>query len=189
MPAPGIPGIGGRCICRPAGTLAAGLCLGVLLVLSTATQAGERSAPLGRWSTGGTLIEVRSSGDSLSARIIALKHPLYREKDRAGVVGMPRLDHQNPDRALRDRGLLGLELFSGFEFRRGRWEGRLYVPSSGRTFSARLWMKDETLKVRGFILGMPWLGRVQEFVPISACDENIVKMIARAGLSDTPCLD
>jgi len=164
-----------------------GICPAILLLLCVQGHTEERGAPLGRWSTGGTLIEVMPAGDSLSARIIALKHPLYRDKDRAGVVGTPRLDHRNPDPALRGRPLLGLELFRDFEFRNGFWQGRLYAPDSGRTFNARLSVRRGELHVRGFMLGMSWLGRSRSLAPIDACDEDIVEMLEKSGLSDTVC--
>ncbi|MCB1685448.1 MAG: DUF2147 domain-containing protein [Pseudomonadales bacterium] len=154
---------------------------------SEAEDNAERQAPIGRWSTGGTLIEVTTQGASLSARLIALKHPLYRRKDGRGEVGAVKVDDQNPDPALRERPLLGLELFSDFEFRRGRWSGRVYSPESGRTFSARIRVKDNELHVRGFILGMPWLGRSTGLLPVAVCDEDILKMISTSGIDEPAC--
>lgn len=172
------------------GAKAAGLVVILWAAAVSGTEAeypAERQAPIGRWSTGGTLIEVTAQGDSLSARLIALKHPLYRPKDGRGEVGAEKVDDLNPDPALRARALIGLELFSDFEFRRGRWSGRLYSPENGRTFNARIWVKDNQLHVRGFILGMPWLGRSRSLLPVTACDEDILKMLSNSAIPEPAC--
>jgi len=75
----------------------------------------------------------------------------------------PDTDEKNPDPALRDRLLIGLNLFTGFEYEGdGRWSGgTIYDPNSGKTYRCIVTMLDDsTLKVRGYI-GMPLLGRTE----------------------------
>lgn len=72
-------------------------------------------------------------------------------------------DAHNPDPALRNRPVKGLVILSGFRFEGGgRFvDGRIYDPSSGNTYRARLTLIDrDTLRLRGYI-GIPLLGGSQ----------------------------
>lgn len=151
------------------------------------SEQSAREAVYGIWASSGTMIEVSpDETGGLSARIIALKNPLWREKDGIGVVGEPKTDLHNPDPALRDRPFIGLEMLSGYEYRRGRWRGSLYLPANGSRWRSTAWVKDGELRIRGHI-GVSLLGRTQVFAPLSACNENILRMIGNAGMTGTPC--
>lgn len=75
--------------------------------------------------------------------------------------GKPKVDDQNPDKALQNKPLLGLQLLKGFVFdeKAGEWkDGTIYDPESGKTYNC--FMKfdgDKHLKIRGFI-GKAWMG-------------------------------
>jgi uncharacterized protein (DUF2147 family) len=73
-------------------------------------------------------------------------------------------DVQNPDPALRERPLLGLEILSGFESSDGKtWTGgEIYDPDSGKTYHCKLTLSGEVLEVRGFV-GIPLFGRTERF--------------------------
>lgn len=74
-----------------------------------------------------------------------------------------KVDNKNPDPALQQRELLGLELFSGFHFDgKERWvDGKIYDPNSGKTYKCVITIVDaDTLRVRGFI-GIVLLGRTE----------------------------
>lgn len=44
----------------------------------------------------------------------------------------------------------------------GRWDGRILDPQTGRLYSARIWSpRPGVLNLRGYILGMPFLGETQ----------------------------
>jgi uncharacterized protein (DUF2147 family) len=75
----------------------------------------------------------------------------------------PDKDEKNPDPALRDRPLVGLSLFAGFDYDGdGRWSGgTIYDPNSGKTYRCIVTIvDDDTLKVRGYV-GVPLLGRTE----------------------------
>jgi len=75
----------------------------------------------------------------------------------------PDMDEKNPDPALRDRPLVGLNLFAGFEYDGDRrWKGgTIYDPNSGKTYRCIVTVVDvDTLKVRGYV-GVPLLGRTE----------------------------
>ena len=157
------------------------------LVSASAGATSERVQVFGRWASSGTIIEVKAIGETLSARLIALKNPLYRDKDEFGPVGAEKRDDYNPDPALRSRPLLGVELLGQYEFVKGRWQGKLYLPENGRTFTSRVGVDSKgRLKIRGYI-GLPMLGKSKIFEPISDCNENIRRMIELAQLKDSGC--
>lgn len=187
---------------RQAGQHARTVCLALfaLLIAPAAALAADddaasdggavgKEAVYGIWASSGTMIDVRPTDDGgLSARIIALKHPNWREKDHAGVVGTPKTDLHNPDASKRQRPLLGLEILSSYEFSRGLWRGKLYLPTNGSTWTSNARVRDGELLIRGFI-GFSLLGRTQTFAPLASCNENILRMIEQAGMRGTPCDD
>ena len=65
-----------------------------------------------------------------------------------------RTDEKNPDKSLRNRKLLGLEVLQGliYNAEEDKWEnGRIYDAKSGKTWDACIAITDEhLLKVRGF---------------------------------------
>lgn len=99
-------------------------------------------------------IEITRVGDGLSG---VIKGSPNASDER------PDLDEKNPDPALRDRPLTGLQLFSGFSYAGdGRWTGgSIYDPNSGKTYRCIVtWVDANTLKVRGYV-GVPMLGRTE----------------------------
>ena len=74
----------------------------------------------------------------------------------------PEFDDNNPDPALRGRPLFGLEILHTFRpSGRNSWKGKVYDPTSGKTYKCRLTLVDaNTLKIRGYI-GIPLLGKTQ----------------------------
>jgi uncharacterized protein (DUF2147 family) len=66
----------------------------------------------------------------------------------------PKTDVHNPNRALRNRPILGLPVLYGFEGSGGSWKnGRAYDPESGKSYKAYLELQpDGSLKVTGCVL-------------------------------------
>ena len=79
--------------------------------------------------------------------------------------GAPKKDKKNPEASLKNKPLLGLEILKDFEFDNSEknWsKGTIYDPESGKTYDSYMWFKDgnyEVLKLKGFVLGMRFLGR------------------------------
>lgn len=99
-------------------------------------------------------LEIYQAGDTFEAKIVWLKEPL--------ADGKPKVDKNNPDPALRDRSTLGLIILRGLHKSDdpNRYEGgRIYDPKNGKTYSCRVTCKGDTLELRGFVLGLPFLGR------------------------------
>ena len=65
--------------------------------------------------------------------------------------GQPPKDDENPDPALRDRSIVGLQILEGFVYspEKEEWNtGRIYDPKSGKTYDCYGWLEsDDLLKV------------------------------------------
>ena len=70
------------------------------------------------------------------------------------------MDSKNPDESLKARKLMGLQILSGFRYAGDEtWEaGKIYDPKNGKTYSCKMRLEGENLKIRGFI-GISLLGR------------------------------
>jgi uncharacterized protein (DUF2147 family) len=105
-------------------------------------------------------IEITLAGDGLSG---VIKGSPNDDEER------PDKDEKNPDAALRERPLTGLELFGDFSYDGdGRWSGgTIYDPNSGKTYRCIItWVDADTLKVRGYI-GVPMLGRTETWTRVA----------------------
>jgi uncharacterized protein (DUF2147 family) len=157
--------------------------------VADSSLAEKKEAVYGIWATSGTMIEVRPAADGgLSAVIIALKNPQWREKDGVGVVGEPKTDLHNPDESKHERPFIGLEMLSDYEFENGKWRGKLYLPSNGTIWTSSARVKKGVLQIRGYV-GLPMLGKTQKFEPLASCNENILRMLRQAEMTGTPCDD
>ena len=148
----------------------------VMLLAAPGLSAGSRDAVVGIWSGGQSILEIRETDGGLSAIVLALDDARYRPDEGIGEPGALRRDDNNPDPELRSRVLVGLELLSDYRFDGRRWQGRIYDPESGNTYSSRMELDGERLKMRGYI-GVPMLGRSQYFEPIRDCSEPVQVMI------------
>lgn len=102
--------------------------------------------PRGLWlAQDGAKVRVASCGTALCGRIAVAKSPA----DPA--TGQPWTDRQNPDPQLRDRPLVGVEVFiSMMPDGIGKWSGNLYNTNGGQTVPGHLYELDaRTLKVEG----------------------------------------
>ncbi|WP_297094368.1 DUF2147 domain-containing protein [uncultured Draconibacterium sp.] len=81
--------------------------------------------------------------------------------------GAPPKDDENPDPALRDRSVVGIQILNGFEYdaKKEEWKnGTIYDPKSGKTYDCYSWMEgDDLLKLKGFVAGIRMLGRSSEW--------------------------
>lgn len=129
----------------------------LLCLLAGAASAAARPGDVaGTWLSGDGdgLVEIRLAADGLSGIVLGSPND---DPDR------PDRDRQNPDPALRDRPLKGLEIFSGFRYEgQGTWGGgRIYDPNSGNTYRCTIRVIDrDTLELRGYI-GIPLFGRTE----------------------------
>ena len=105
-----------------------------LSFLAYATVAPATAAsPDGIWSmsNGKVIVRVANCGSNLCANIVGLKEPISK------IDGKPKVDRANPDPAKRGRPLIGLSILIGMKpAGPGHWEGAIYNPDDGQTYSA-----------------------------------------------------
>jgi uncharacterized protein (DUF2147 family) len=134
----------------------------VLLLLVLATSAADDMPAIeGTWLSGDGDGWIAISVDGARLSGIVRGSP-NADDDR------PDKDEKNPDPALRNRPLTGLELFAGFSYDGGgRWSGgTIYDPNSGKTYRCIItWVDSGTLKVRGYV-GVPMLGRTETWTRV-----------------------
>jgi uncharacterized protein (DUF2147 family) len=118
-------------------------------------QGTEGDAILGAWLTedGKAAVEIYRCDSEYCSSILWLKEP--KNPDGTDV-----LDAKNPDPSKRNRKVLGLTMFWGFSYDGDRkWVGgSIYDPDNGKTYSCKMTLDNDTLKVRGFV-GISLFGR------------------------------
>ncbi len=131
----------------------------ILFMMPVIALHGQADSIIGNWLTedGDSRVEVYQKDDGrFYGRVVWLEEPLNDE-------GKPKVDDQNPDAAMHDVPIIGLEVLQGFTYNQSKEEwtgGTIYDPKNGRTYSAYLRLDGEnTLRMRGFVYGMRFLGR------------------------------
>lgn len=138
----------------------------VVLVLlglySLASVAQESDKIAGVWwnDEKTTKIEVEKKDGKYIGTIVFMKPENFEN-------GAPPKDDENPDKSLRNRSIVGLQILSGFEYivKDKEWkEGRIYDPKSGKTYDCYGWLEnDDLLKLKGFVAGIRWMGKSSEW--------------------------
>jgi uncharacterized protein (DUF2147 family) len=160
---------------------------GLAMAAAGTAWADARDAVFGRWTGDRSVLEVSEQDGSLSARVIAVDDPVYREGEEFGPVGAARRDDLNPDETKRQQPILGIELLQNYRFEDGKWQGRIYDPESGNTYASNMRVeRNGELKMRGY-LGIPMFGRTASFVPLYACADHVKNMVAMVDLGSQAC--
>ena len=147
--------------------------LAVMLSMSapflSASSAGD---VVGLWRDDGSILLVQRADDSLHARLIALRpaETTYTEDENAPwPAGSPRRDDRNPDPSQRDRFLMGLQLLQNYQFNSGVWQGDIYDPGSGKTYSSTMKIsRAGDLQMRGYV-GISMFGRTVTYTRFDPC--------------------
>mgnify|MGYP000991508935 CR=1 FL=1 len=144
--------------------LAAGICFAAESTPKKQEDAAPNAAGIWVSEGGQSRVEIVVKDDgTLSGKIVWLREPLYGKGEEP--EGQPKTDQNNPDAARHGDPIIGLEILKGFEREKnGEWKGgTVYDPETGKTYKAKISMKDaDTLNLRGFI-GISLLGRTTEW--------------------------
>jgi uncharacterized protein (DUF2147 family) len=100
-------------------------------------------------------LEVYQVGNTYEAKIVWLKEP--------NENGKPKVDKNNPDDKLKTRPVIGLVILKGLYKTKDDPNyydgGKVYDPKNGKTYDCHLTIKGNTAELRGYVLGMSFLGR------------------------------
>ena len=134
------------------------LTLTAVFIFVTRPVFAASAEPVGQWYAegGAAVVEIRPCGDALCGRVVWLHSPLDED-------GCELRDKNNPDPALRNRRLVGLQILGGLvasDQRLVSWTGgTIYDPVSGNTYRCRLELEGhDRLRLRGYV-GIPLFGR------------------------------
>ena len=132
--------------------------LSIILMIMPIAAAFSQDV-IGRWKLedGTAIVEVYKSGDSFNGKIVWLEKP-------EGPDGKPALDNNNPDKNLRSRELMGLNMLSGLKKDGDEYTaGKIYDPGNGKTYNCSMKVEGDVLKVRGSLDKKGLIGRTMDW--------------------------
>ena len=127
-------------------------------------QIPEPDRLLGVWepSNGKARVKIEKISDKYYGKIEMLTAPNNPD-------GTPKKDPNNPKANLRNRDRLGMVIMNGFTWNASeqKWEnGTIYDPTEGKTYDGYVYFEGDNkkvLKLRGYVMGMTWLGRTSDW--------------------------
>lgn len=114
---------------------------------------------IGKWKLedGTAIVEVYKSGDVYNGKIVWLQNPTEAD-------GSPAVDSNNPDKALRSRKLIGLNMLSDLKKDGAEYtSGKIYDPGNGKTYNCSMKVEGDILHVRGSLDKKGLLGRTMDW--------------------------
>ena len=114
---------------------------------------------IGKWKLedGSAIVEIYKQGDVYNGKIIWLQNPTEAD-------GSPAVDSENPDKSLRSRRIIGLNMLSGLEKNGGEYTGgSIYDPGNGKTYNCSMKVEGDVLHVRGSLDKKGLLGRTMDW--------------------------
>lgn len=119
---------------------------GIGLAASLASAALAEGNPEGLWrmQSGKVTVKVNyCDGKKLCATIVALAKPLDKK-------GRPKTDHENPNPALRNRPVIGIQVVSGMSpAGENRWKGKIYNADDGYTYRSEMRLSGDSMTLEG----------------------------------------
>ena len=114
---------------------------------------------IGKWKLedGTAIVEVYQQGDVFNGKIVWLENPTEAD-------GSPAKDDKNPDKALRSRQVLGLNMLHGLKKDGAKYSGgKIYDPGNGKTYNCSMKVEGDVLKVRGSLDKKGLIGRTMDW--------------------------
>lgn len=113
---------------------------------------------IGHWRSahGSGKIEIYKKGEKFYGKLVWLKTPNDEN-------GKPLRDIKNHDETLRNRPIMGLEIFKDLAYKgNNTWSGgTVYDPKSGKTYNCQMTLQSETeLDIRAFF-GIALIGKTE----------------------------
>lgn len=138
----------------------------LLMVMATSKAQDKQDAILGKWMNEDKdlVVDVYKEANNFKAKIAWF----HDAADTLTPIDQ-RLDIKNPDKTLRNRKVLGMEVLSDLVYdpEENKWvKGKIYDSTSGRTWDASVWLSDpQTLEVRGYYI-FKFIGRTMMFTKV-----------------------
>ncbi|MFO1089981.1 MAG: DUF2147 domain-containing protein [Hyphomicrobiales bacterium] len=120
----------------------------VLALALMAVPAWAAATPEGLWAAGDngeSKIRIEPCGEALCGTIVWLAEPNEAN-------GQPKIDSKNPDPALRNQPLIGTMIIKDLKpsaSKKGQWDGQIYNPEDGNTYSVYVRPNGGSLDVQG----------------------------------------
>ena len=114
---------------------------------------------IGKWKLedGTAIVEVYKQGDVFNGKIVWLQNPTEAD-------GTPVKDDNNPDKSLRSRQVLGLNMLHGLKKDGAKYSGgKIYDPGNGKTYNCSMQVEGDVLKVRGSLDARGLIGRTMDW--------------------------
>lgn len=131
-----------------------------IALLFLAASAAMAQDVVGKWKLddGSAIVEVYREGDVFNGKIVWLNEPNMSD-------GTPAVDVNNPDKSLRTRQIIGLNMLHGLKATEdGEYSGgKIYDPNNGKTYNCSMKVEGNTLKVRGSLDKRGLLGRTMDW--------------------------
>ena len=125
----------------------------------SALVAASAQDVIGKWKLedGSAIVEVYQEGNVFNGKIVWLKNPTEAD-------GTPAVDSNNPDKSLRTRQVLGLNMLHGLKKDGGKYAGgKIYDPGNGKTYNCSMKVEGDVLRVRGSLDAKGLLGRTMDW--------------------------
>ena len=119
-------------------------------------------AIIGKWiaEDKNLVVEIFKVGNEFKCSVV-----WFDDRDDKNNSMNERCDKKNPNKILRSRKIIGLNVVRGLMYNAlaEEWQGgRIYDSSTGKEWNAKAWLKDGILKVRGF-WHFEFLGETMKF--------------------------
>lgn len=119
----------------------------VSLTLALPASAQQGGSIAGRWRTDDGKAVIAVAPCTAGATTLCGRITRFLVAEPAGGAR----DGNNPDRSLRTRPLMGVQVLSNLSREGNAWTGRGYSPEEGRNFNATVWVENGRLNVRGCV--------------------------------------
>jgi uncharacterized protein (DUF2147 family) len=125
-------------------------------LMIAAFQAQAQESIEGIWLTedGNSKVEIYQKNGNYFGKIVWLKQPVDKNGDRVK-------DLNNPNRELKNRPILGIDLLKDLKSKSGKWYGQIYAPKRGLELDAVIIglgkeKLEITISYRGFTRKQIW---------------------------------